>query len=83
LLIALGVGAVVTFLAMLPSQIRGKWSSFSKGRRIIDIEAELKHSQRELQDAQARVDELKQERDKAVAELDPAMPEASSSETAE
>jgi uncharacterized integral membrane protein len=70
LLIALGVGAVVTFLAMLPGQIRGKWSSFSKGRRISDIESELQRSQRELQEAQSRVDELKAERDAAVAERD-------------
>ncbi len=68
LLVALGVGAVVTALAMLPSQIRGKWSSFSKGRRISDIETELQRYQRELQEAQARVDTLKLERDQAIAE---------------
>ncbi len=83
LLIALGVGAVVTALAMLPGQIRGRWSSFSKGRRISDIETELKRSQQELQEAQARVDELKAERDQAVAERDSAQPETSSSESTE
>jgi predicted RNase H-like nuclease (RuvC/YqgF family) len=55
---------------MLPGQIRGKWSSFSKGRRINNIETELNRYQKELQDAQAHVDELKSERDQAVAEQD-------------
>lgn len=68
LLIALGVGAVVTALAMLPGQIRGRWSSFSKGRRISDIESELQRYQDELQEAQVRVDELKAERDQVIAE---------------
>jgi uncharacterized integral membrane protein len=81
LLIALGVGAVVTALAMLPGQIRGKWSSFSKGRRISDIESELARYQLELEEAQARVDELKAERDVAVAEQDAADGESISSET--
>lgn len=80
LLIALGVGAVVTALAMLPGQIRGKWSSFSKGRRISDIESELQRYQKELEDAKARVDELKAERDHAIAEQDAANAEPGSSE---
>ena len=83
LLIALGVGAVVTTLAMLPGQIRGKWSSFSKGRRISDIENELQRYQKELEEAQARVDELKAERQVAVAEQDGADGDPGSSETSE
>lgn len=68
LLIALGVGAVVTVLAVLPGQIRGKWSSFSKGRRISDIETELSRYQAELEHAQAHIDQLKVERDQARLE---------------
>lgn len=83
LLIALGVGALVTFLAMLPGQIRGKWSSFSKGRRISDIESELKRSQQELKNAQTRVDELQMERDQALAEREPTKSEAGRSDPAE
>ena len=83
LLIALGVGAVVTTLAMLPGQIRGKWSSFSKGRRISDIENELQRYQKELEEAQARVDELKAERQVAVAEQDAADGDPGSFETSE
>lgn len=83
LLIALGVGAVVTALAMLPGQIRGKWSSFSKGRRISDIESELHRYQEELQETQAHVDKLKAERDAAVAERDATTGEPGSSEAAE
>lgn len=80
LLIALGVGAFVTFLAMLPGQIRGKWSNFSKGRHISDIETELKRYQKELQEAQTRVDELKAERDEAIAERSASSGEPGSSD---
>jgi uncharacterized integral membrane protein len=80
LLIALGVGAFVTFLAMLPGQIRVKWSSFSRGRRISDIETELKRYQKELQEAQMHVDKLKAERDEAIAERSASSGEPGSSD---
>lgn len=76
LLIALGVGAIVTALAMLPGQIRGKWSNFSKGRQISDIEFELSRYQSELEQAQASVDQLAAERDQARAESQSEGPES-------
>ncbi|MGD8864300.1 MAG: hypothetical protein PVI81_01780, partial [Anaerolineales bacterium] len=75
--------ALATALAMLPSQIRGKWSSFSKGRRISDIENELQRYQKELQQAQAHVDTLKAERDTALAERDTAKEQPDPSESGE
>lgn len=57
-LIALGVGAVVSLLTTLPSHIRGRWSSYSKGRRITDIEAELTRTQADLLQAHERILQL-------------------------
>ena len=55
LLVALAVGALISFLASLPAIIRGAWTTASQKRRIAEIETSLADSTQKLDETRSRL----------------------------
>lgn len=86
LLIALALGAIISFFASLPSVIRLNRTTRSQGKQIGDLETRLTEKEKLLDDAQARIAELEKppaalEAPEEVEETPPANAEENSSKS--
>jgi uncharacterized integral membrane protein len=52
--VALIAGALASFLASVPTMVRGRWTATSLNKRVAALEAELENCRRTLESAQAR-----------------------------
>jgi putative membrane protein len=70
LLLALAVGALISFLASLPSLVRGGLSRRTLRKRADELESNLNLERQHLEEAQLHLDEHKQRLDEAQRNLD-------------
>jgi len=57
LLIALAVGALVSFLFSLPSNLKARWTIRNQRKRLSDLEGQISDNEAELEQAQKTIDD--------------------------
>ena len=73
LFIALVAGALISYLATTPSQIKQRMTISKQRKRITEVEGQLTSSQDDLKQVQGKLQEIEE---KQEAELDPATDES-------
>jgi exonuclease VII small subunit len=60
LLVSMAVGALISFLASLPTNIRVRWAFRNQRKRLSEIEASLEEHKQKLEDAQNKLEQAVQ-----------------------
>ena len=79
LFIALVAGALISYLATTPTQIKRRMTISNQRKRITEVEGQLASTQGELEQAQGQIKEIEQQKEAelaAAAEESPAAPRA-------
>ena len=81
LFIALVAGALISYLATAPGQIKQRMTNSGQRKRITEVEGQLTSTQDELQQAQSKLQEIDDERQAALSVATESVEDAGSPET--
>jgi len=81
LLLALAVGALISFLASLPALVRGKWSRRNLRKQATKLESSLTEHKQRLTELESSLTEHKQRLEEAHLKLQAQTPPAQPPET--